>query len=203
MRAPAVTAARAEPAGARPAWHHAVHGAHLPRRRETVTGSQFLLETRQARILVDCGMFQGGARNAIRNRVPLGYDPRDLDAILLTHAHLDHCGRIPLVVREGFRGPVRATAGTIELARLVLEDSGRLQEDFARREARWERRNPDKAVADDERELRQLEAALDEAGAGDRIEEGPEAGRTRRGRWRRRRRPARPSGPRMPGGPSR
>ena len=141
----------------------------------TVTGSQFLLETRQARILVDCGMFQGGARNAIRNRVPLGYDPRELDAILLTHAHLDHCGLIPLVVREGFRGSIRATAGTIELARLVLEDSGRLQEDFARREARWERRNPDKAVADDERELRQLEAAIDEARAGDRIE-GAEAG---------------------------
>jgi ribonuclease BN (tRNA processing enzyme) len=137
----------------------------------TVTGSQFLLETRQARILVDCGMFQGGARNAIRNRVPLGYEPRDLDAILLTHAHLDHCGLIPLVVREGFRGPVRATAGTIELARLVLEDSGRLQEDFARREARWERRNPDKAAADDERELRQLEVAIDEAEAGDRIGE--------------------------------
>jgi metallo-beta-lactamase family protein len=147
----------------------------------TVTGSQFLLETRQARILVDCGMFQGGARNAIRNRVPLGYEPRDLDAILLTHAHLDHCGLIPLVVREGFRGPVRATAGTIELARLVLEDSGRLQEDFARREARWERRNPDKAAADDERELRQLEVAIDEAEAGDRIGEasGREAAEVR------------------------
>jgi metallo-beta-lactamase family protein len=146
----------------------------------TVTGSQFLLETGQARVLVDCGMFQGGARNAIRNRVPLGYEPRDIDAILLTHAHLDHCGLIPLVVREGFRGHVRATAGTIELARLVLEDSGRLQEDFARREARWERRNPEKALADDERELRQLEAAIDEAEAGarigDAVGEAPPAG---------------------------
>lgn len=147
---------------------------------ETVTGSQFLLETRQARILVDCGMFQGGRDEAIRNRVPLGYDPRDIDAILLTHAHLDHCGLVPLVVREGFRGPIRATAGTVELARLVLEDSGRLQEEFARREARWERRNPEKAAADDERDRRRLEEALEDAEAGDRIEDdarGAGAGR--------------------------
>ncbi len=137
----------------------------------TVTGSQFLLETRQSRILVDCGMFQGGANESIRNRVPLGYKPADLDAILLTHAHLDHCGLIPVVVREGFRGPVRATAGTIELARLVLTDSGRLQEEFAKREARWERRNPDKAAAEDDRDLRRLEAAIDAAEAGDAIDQ--------------------------------
>jgi metallo-beta-lactamase family protein len=145
---------------------------------ETVTGSQFLLETRQARVLVDCGMFQGGRDEAIRNRVPLGYEPPDIDAILLTHAHLDHCGLVPLVVREGFRGPVRATAPTIELARLVLEDSGRLQEGFARREARWERRNPDRAAAEDERDERRLAAAIDEAKAGDRIGEAGVAGAT-------------------------
>jgi metallo-beta-lactamase family protein len=132
----------------------------------TVTGSQFLLQTSQARVLVDCGMFQGGPNTAVRNRVPLGHDPATLDAILLTHAHLDHCGLIPLVVREGFRGPIRATAGTIELARLVLMDSGRLQEEFAKREARWERRNPDKAVADDARELAAFERAVEEADAG-------------------------------------
>jgi metallo-beta-lactamase family protein len=135
----------------------------------TVTGSQFLLETRQARILVDCGMFQGGPNEAIRNRVPLGYEPPDLDAILLTHAHLDHCGLIPVVVREGYRGPIRATAGTIELARLVLMDSGRLQEEFAKRDARWERRNPEKAATEDARDLRRLEAAIDEAEKGDAI----------------------------------
>ncbi len=137
----------------------------------TVTGSQFLLETRQARILVDCGMFQGGPSEAIRNRVPLGCEPVDLDAIVLTHAHLDHCGLIPVVVREGFRGPIRATAGTIELARLVLTDSGRLQEEFARRGARWERRNPEKAASEDARDLRRLEAAIDEAEVGDAIDE--------------------------------
>jgi len=137
----------------------------------TVTGSQFLLETGQARILVDCGMFQGGPTEAIRNRVPFGYQPADLDAILLTHAHLDHCGLIPVVVRAGFRGPVRATAGTIELARLVLMDSGRLQQEFAKRGARFERRNPEKAAADDARDLRRLAAAIGEAQAGDAIGE--------------------------------
>jgi metallo-beta-lactamase family protein len=133
----------------------------------TVTGSQFLLETGQARILVDCGMFQGGPNESVRNRIPLAYDPATLDAILLTHAHLDHCGLIPHVVREGFRGPIRATAGTIELARLVLLDSGRLQEGFAKREDRWERRHPDRAEAEDARDRAALEAAIELAEAGD------------------------------------
>ena len=133
----------------------------------TVTGSQFLLETGQARILIDCGMFQGGSHEAIRNRVPLAYDPATLDAILLTHAHLDHCGLIPHVVREGFRGPIRATAGTIELARLVLLDSGRLQEEFSKREGRWERRHPDRAEAEDERDRATLEAAIELAESGE------------------------------------
>jgi metallo-beta-lactamase family protein len=133
----------------------------------TVTGSQFLLETGQARILVDCGMFQGGPNEAIRNRIPLAFDPATLDAILLTHAHLDHCGLIPHVVREGFRGPIRATAGTIELARLVLLDSGRLQEEFSKREDRWERRHPDRAEADDAKEQAALDAAIELAEAGE------------------------------------
>ena len=90
----------------------------------TVTGSQFLLETDQARILVDCGMFQGGPNEAVRNRVPFGFDPKTLDAILLTHAHLDHCGLIPHVVDAGFTGPIYATRATCELAELVLLDSG-------------------------------------------------------------------------------
>ena len=133
----------------------------------TVTGSQFLLETGQARILVDCGMFQGGPNESIRNRIPLAYDPATLDAILLTHAHLDHCGLIPHVVREGFHGPIRATAGTIELARLVLLDSGRLQEEFSKRENRWERRHPDRAEAEDVRDRAALESAIELAEAGE------------------------------------
>src|SRR5438309_11673812 len=106
----------------------------------TVTGSQFLLTTERARILIDCGMFQGSPNETIRNRIPLAYDPRQIDAILLTHAHLDHCGLIPYVVAQGFRGPIYATAGTVELARLVMLDSGKLQEESAARAARSEPR---------------------------------------------------------------
>jgi metallo-beta-lactamase family protein len=127
----------------------------------TVTGSQFLLETSQAKVLIDCGMFQGSPNEAVRNRVPLAFDPAALDAILLTHAHLDHCGLIPHVVDEGFRGPVIATRATCELAELVLLDSGHLQEEFAKREARWERKHPDEAVADDREEMAAYEAAVE------------------------------------------
>ncbi|HET9522162.1 MAG TPA: MBL fold metallo-hydrolase [Candidatus Limnocylindrales bacterium] len=126
----------------------------------TVTGSQFLLVTDRARVLIDCGLFQGSPNEAVRNRVPLGFDPSNLDAILLTHAHLDHCGLIPHVVNEGFRGPIYATHGTCELAELVLLDSGHLQEEFAKREARWERKHPDEAVTDDEKERAAYDAAL-------------------------------------------
>ncbi len=133
----------------------------------TVTGSRFLLTTKRARVLVDCGIFQGSPNEAIRNRIPLGFDPGTLDAILLTHAHLDHCGLLPVAVRDGYEGPIWATAGTIELARLVLLDSGRLHEEFAKREAKWERRNPEKVVADDAKEAAQFQAALDEAAAAD------------------------------------
>jgi metallo-beta-lactamase family protein len=133
----------------------------------TVTGSQYLLETSRARILVDCGLFQGLPNESIRNRVPPPYDPARLDAVLLTHAHLDHCGSLPLLVKEGYPGPIYATMPTIELAGLVLLDSGRLQEEFAKRETRWERRHPDKVAADDAREARDYEAALELARAGE------------------------------------
>ncbi len=126
----------------------------------TVTGSQFLLSTGQAKILVDCGMFQGSPNEAIRNRIPLAYDPAELDAILLTHAHLDHCGLIPYVVARGFQGPIFATAGTVELARLVLLDSGKLQQEFAKRHARFARRNPEKAASREREQEAAFEAAV-------------------------------------------
>src|SRR6185503_20289579 len=86
----------------------------------TVTGSQFLLVTDRAKVLIDCGMFQGSPNESIRNRIPFAFDPATLDAVLLTHAHLDHCGRLPLLVKEGYDKTILATAGTCELASLVL-----------------------------------------------------------------------------------
>ncbi len=97
----------------------------------TVTGSRFLVDTPQARVLVDCGLFQG--LKALRERnwsaFPVAAD--SIDAILLTHAHLDHSGYIPALTRNGFRGPVYATSGTRDLCRIVLPDSGHLQEEEA------------------------------------------------------------------------
>jgi len=134
----------------------------------TVTGSQFLLVTERARVLIDCGMFQGSPNEAIRNRIPFAFEPGELDSVLLTHAHLDHCGLLPLLVKHGFRGPIHATPATIELATLVLLDSGRLHEEFAKREERWERRHPDEVEADDRKEAAAYRAALDLATSGER-----------------------------------
>ena len=147
----------ADPAG----WHTQRMDLHFLGGATTVTGSQFLLETGRARVLVDCGMFQGSPNEAMRNRVPFGFDPATLDVLLLTHAHLDHCGLIPHLVNEGYRGRIVATRGTAELAELVLLDSGKLQQEFAKREARWERKNPDKAEADDRKERDAYQAAVD------------------------------------------
>jgi metallo-beta-lactamase family protein len=107
----------------------------------TVTGSQFLLTTERDRVVIDCGMFQGSPAESERSRVPLAYDPREVDAVLLTHAHLDHCGLLPVVVREGFSGPVYLTRATAELVELVLFDSAKIQHEQAeRREQRARRR---------------------------------------------------------------
>jgi Cft2 family RNA processing exonuclease len=123
----------------------------------TVTGSQFLLITERARVLIDCGMFQGSPQEVVRNHVPLAYDPASLDAIILTHAHLDHCGLIPHIVAEGFNGPIYATRGTIELASIVLLDSGKLQEEYAKRHRHWATKNPDKAAREDQRDLEKIQ----------------------------------------------
>ncbi|HET7027945.1 MAG TPA: MBL fold metallo-hydrolase [Candidatus Limnocylindrales bacterium] len=139
----------------------------------TVTGSQYLLETDRAKVVIDCGMFQGRPDERIRNLVPLAYDPKTIDAMLLTHAHLDHCGLIPHVVAAGYAGPIYATNGTIELAALVLLDSGKLQEEFSKREMRWERRHPDRAAEEDRQEQAQYETALDLADAGEALAGSP------------------------------
>ncbi|MBI3522869.1 MAG: MBL fold metallo-hydrolase [Chloroflexi bacterium] len=129
----------------------------------TVTGSQMLLETDGAKILIDCGMFQGNPHDVARNRVPFAYDPATLDALLLTHAHLDHCGLIPHLVAEGFKGPIYATRGTVELATLVLLDSGKLQEEFSQRHDRFVKRHPDRAAREHTKDQAALDAAMAEA----------------------------------------
>ncbi len=147
----------------------------------TVTGSRFHLTTERASILIDCGMFQGSPDERIRNRIPLGFDPSKLDAILVTHAHLDHCGLLPLAVKMGFKGPIHLTPATAELAELVLLDSGRLQEEFAKRGTRWESRHPDEAIKEDRVEARQyadavnLAAEQDATGGHGADGEGPDA----------------------------
>lgn len=103
------------------------HGA-----ARNVTGSCHLIECRGKRILIDCGLYQGNREMDEENRNNFGFDPASIDYLLLTHGHLDHCGRIPLLSRLGFKGMVLTTAATRELARLVMLDSARIQEEEAR-----------------------------------------------------------------------
>jgi metallo-beta-lactamase family protein len=98
---------------------------------DTVTGSRYLVEAAGRRVLVDCGLFQGYKLLRDRNRLPFPVPPESIDAVLLTHAHLDHSGYIPALVRDGFTGPVYATPGTAELCGLLLPDSGHLLEEEA------------------------------------------------------------------------
>ena len=97
----------------------------------TVTGSRTLVSALGRNVLVDCGLFQGYKTLRLMNREPFGFDPGRLDAVVLTHAHLDHSGALPLLMKQGFRGPVFPTPATIELAETLLPDSGRLQEEDA------------------------------------------------------------------------
>ncbi len=96
-----------------------------------VTGSRHLVETRRSRVLVDAGLYQGEKELRLRNWDPFPVDPRSLSAVVLTHAHLDHCGYLPRLVREGLVAPVVCTPETAALARIVLRDSAHLQEEDA------------------------------------------------------------------------
>lgn len=97
----------------------------------TVTGSKSLLDLPGARVLVDCGLFQGRKELRLANWNPFPVDPASIDAVVLTHAHVDHCGYLPRLVQLGFDGPVYCTPGTEQLARIVLPDSAHLQEEEA------------------------------------------------------------------------
>ncbi|MFD1662101.1 MBL fold metallo-hydrolase RNA specificity domain-containing protein [Streptomyces caeni] len=117
----------------------------------TVTGSKFLVESDHARILVDCGLFQGLAELRRRNWRKLPCDARDIQAVVVTHAHLDHCGYLPRLVRDGFRGPILTSTHTARLAEIVLRDSARLQTEAAAHanEHGWSKHRPAEPLYDD------------------------------------------------------
>jgi len=102
-----------------------------------VTGSCHLLEVAGHRLLVDCGLFQGGRELDEENAEPFSFDVRQVDYVLQTHAHLDHCGRLPLLVKRGFRGEIIGTGATRELVDLVLQDAAYLEEEECSRRSRW------------------------------------------------------------------
>lgn len=103
----------------------------------TVTGSKYLVETAGKKILVDCGLFQGLKELRLLNWQNLPVDVSSIDVVLLTHGHLDHVGYLPLLVKQGFKGTIYATAPTIEVARLILLDSAKIQEEDAERANRY------------------------------------------------------------------
>jgi metallo-beta-lactamase family protein len=125
-----------------------------------VTGSSFLLEAPGLRVLVDCGMFQGGREADARNRAPFAFAPESLDLVLLTHAHIDHSGLLPRLVAQGFRGRIHATAATADLLQVMLADSAHIQD----KEKEWRDkaggrgagRPPLYTLAEVQRTLRQL-----------------------------------------------
>lgn len=98
---------------------------------ETVTGSKFLVQDENTQILVDCGMFQGLKELREMNWLEFDFHVSQIDAVILTHAHLDHCGALPILVREGFKGPIFCTEPTAALTRLILLDSAKIQEEDA------------------------------------------------------------------------
>mgnify|MGYP001367800004 CR=1 FL=1 len=102
------------------------HGA-----AQTVTGSQHLLEINGHRLLLDCGLYQGRRGETYARNLNFAYDPRSVDAVILSHAHIDHCGNLPNLVQDGYEGPIYAVPATVDLATIMLADSGRIQESDA------------------------------------------------------------------------
>ena len=102
------------------------HGA-----AHTVTGSQHLLEINGHRLLLDCGLYQGRRAESYIRNLNFAYDPRNVDAVILSHAHIDHCGNLPNLAKHGYEGPIYAVPATVDLATIMMADSGRIQESDA------------------------------------------------------------------------
>lgn len=112
-----------------------------------VTGSRHLVEVGEHTVLLDCGMIQGGRGEDQRNAAGFGFEPRALDAVVISHAHIDHIGRLPLLVKRGYSGPIYATRATADLARIMLEDSAHLAAADAERENRGRQRRGEALTA--------------------------------------------------------
>ena len=113
---------------------------------ETLTGSKHLLRTPELAVLIDCGLFQGLKDLRLRNWAKLPVDPAEIDVMLLTHAHLDHCGYIPLLVKNGFKGKIYMSPPTFELAKIILLDSAKIQEEDAEKANRGKYSKHDPAL---------------------------------------------------------
>lgn len=130
------------------------HGA-----TQTVTGSKFLIENSDKKVLVDCGLFQGKKTLRLRNWAQPPFDPKEIDAVVLTHAHIDHSGYLPLLVKKGFSGPIYATKATCDLCEILLRDSGHLHEEDARRANKYgySKHSPALPLYTEEEAIRSLE----------------------------------------------
>lgn len=111
---------------------------------ETVTGSQYLLETSQGKMLIDCGMFQGNKELRDRNYLDFEYNPQDISCVIVTHAHIDHSGLLPKLVKHGFNGKIFVARPTEELLEILLKDSAHIEEMDIKRENKWLKRNGQK-----------------------------------------------------------
>ncbi len=120
-----------------------------------VTGSCHLIKTEDHNVLLDCGQFQGGKAQDAMNREPFPFDPKSIECMVLSHAHIDHCGRIPLLVKRGFKGPIYCTSATADLLKVMLEDSAYIHE----KEAEWQTKKNRRAGAPDVEPLYTVEDA--------------------------------------------